>query len=80
MKFIRVGKIVNTHGLDGELVMQFKTESPEIFDDMQYMMLAREGGDIKSSLEIEYMEDYKGGMALVGGLVGVEDIDTAKKI
>ncbi len=70
-------KIVNTHGLDGELVMQFKTESPEIFDDMQYMMLAREG-DIKSSLEIEYMEDYKG-MALVG-LVGVEDIDTAKKI
>ena len=76
MKFIRVGKIVNTHGLDGELVLQFKTESPQIFDDMQYMMLAREG-EVKASLEIEFIEDFKGN-ALVG-FVGIEDIDAAKK-
>jgi len=76
MKFIRIGRLVNTHGLDGEMVLQILTESPEIFDDMQYMMLAVKG-DIKASLEIEYMVDYKGN-ALVA-FIDVEDIDTALK-
>lgn len=76
MKFIKIGKLVNTHGLDGDLVMQVTTESPEILEDMQYMMLSR-GGDVKASLEIEYMKDYKGMLLL--GLKGVEDVDTALK-
>lgn len=74
MKLIVVGKLVNTHGLDGELVMQVFTESPEILDEMQYMMLAKQG-DVKASLGIEYMQDYKG--KLLVGLAGVGDLDTA---
>lgn len=76
MEFIRVGKLINTHGLDGDLVMQLTTDSPEIFDEMQYMMLAKDG-DVKASLKIEYMQDYKGNFLV--GLAGVTDIDTALK-
>lgn len=76
MKFIKIGKLVNTHGLDGDLVMQVTTESPEILDEMQYMMLSRDG-DVKASLEIEFMRNYKG-MLLVG-LKGVDGVDAALK-
>lgn len=76
MKFIKIGKLVNTHGLDGDLVMQVTTESPEILDEMQYMMLSRDG-DVKASHEIEFMRNYKG-MLLVG-LKGVAGVDAALK-
>lgn len=76
MKFIKIGKLVNTHGLDGLLLMQVTTESPEILEEMQYMMLSKEG-KVKASLEIEYMKDYKG-MLLVG-FKGLEDVDSALK-
>lgn len=56
--------------------MQVLTESPEVFDDMQYMMLAVKG-NVQASLEIEYMQEYKGNILV--GFAGVEDIDTAKK-
>lgn len=76
MKFIKIGKLVNTHGLDGNLVMQVTTESPEILEDMQYMLLSR-NGEVKASLEPAYMNEYKG-MLLVG-FKGVEDVDSALK-
>jgi 16S rRNA processing protein RimM len=76
MKFIKIGKLVNTHGLDGLLLMQVTTESPEVLEEMQFMMLSKEG-KVKASMEIEYMKDYKG-MLLVG-FAGVEDIDSALK-
>jgi 16S rRNA processing protein RimM len=76
MKFVRIGRILNTHGLDGELVMQLLTDSPEILDDMQYMMLAVKG-DVKASLEIEYMQDFKSNLLVA--FKGVDGIDEAKK-
>lgn len=76
MKLVRIGKLINTHGLDGELIMQVLTDTPEIFEDIQYMMLAVKG-DVKASLGIEYMQEFKGNVLV--GLVGVEDIDTAKQ-
>ncbi|MGE4317705.1 MAG: ribosome maturation factor RimM [Deferribacterales bacterium] len=76
MKFIKIGKLVNTHGLDGNLMMQVTTESPEILDEMQYMMLSKDG-NVKASLEIEYMNPYKG-MLLIG-FKGIGDVDAALK-
>ncbi|MGD9809587.1 MAG: ribosome maturation factor RimM [Deferribacterales bacterium] len=76
MKLVKVGRLINTHGLDGELIMQILTDTPEVFDEIEYMMLAVKG-DVKASLAIEYMQEFKGNVLV--GLVGVEDIDTAKK-
>lgn len=74
MRLLKVARIINTHGLNGDLIIQVTTDSPEIFDDMRYMMLAK-GGDVKASLEIEHMQDYKGNILV--GLAGVADIDEA---
>ena len=76
MKFIKIGKLVNTHGLNGNLVMQVTTESPGILEDMQYLLLSR-NGEVKASLELIYMSEYKG-MLLVC-FAGVEDVDSAMK-
>lgn len=76
MKFIKIGKLVNTHGLDGNLIMQVTTESPEVLEEMEYMLLAK-NGDVKASLKPVYMNEYKG-MLLVG-FQGVEDVDAALK-
>jgi len=76
MKLVRVGKLLNTHGLDGELVLQVQTDYPQVFEEIEYMMLAVKG-DVKASLAIEFMQEFKGNILI--GFVGVEDIDTAKK-
>ncbi len=41
-----VGKIVNTHGLKGELKVQYYTETIEDFEDFDYLMIEGEG-DVK---------------------------------
>jgi len=76
MKLVKVGKLVNTHGLDGALVMQLLTDTPELFEDIKYLMLSKDG-DVKASLEIEYLQDYRGHYLV--GLKGVSDIDDALK-
>lgn len=45
-----VGKIVNTHGLKGELKVQYYTETPEDFDEFEYLIIEGEG-DKKFSIE-----------------------------
>jgi len=76
MKLVKVGKLINTHGLGGALVMQVLTDSPEIFEEIEYMMLSK-GGDVKASFAVENMSDYKGNILVE--LKGVSDIDEALK-
>lgn len=38
-----VGKIVNTHGLRGELKVQYYTEALEDFEDFEYLIIQGEG-------------------------------------
>lgn len=45
-----VGKIVNTHGLKGELKIQYYTEVPEDFDAFDYLIIEGEG---EKKFEIE---------------------------
>jgi len=77
MKLVRVGKLINTHGLDGVLVMQVFTDTPEVFAELEYMMLALKGS-VKASQEIEFLHPYKDDKILVG-FMGVEDIDSAAR-
>lgn len=76
MKLVKIGRLINTHGLDGALVIQVLTDNPEVFDEIKYLMLS-ENGDVKASMEIEYMQDYKGNILV--GLAGVEGVDEARK-
>lgn len=45
-----VGKIVNTHGLKGELKVQYYTETLEDFEDFDYLLIEGEG-DVKFEVE-----------------------------
>lgn len=45
-----VGKIVNTHGLRGELKVQYYTENIEDFEDFEYLIIEGEG-DKKFSVD-----------------------------
>ena len=36
-KFLEVGKIVNTHGLKGEVKIVTWTDYPEVFEDLEYV-------------------------------------------
>lgn len=45
-----VGKIVNTHGLKGELKVQYYTETLEDFEDFEYLLIEGEG-DVKFPVE-----------------------------
>lgn len=51
-----VGKIVNTHGLKGELKVQYYTEYPEDFEDFDYLIIEGEG---ETKFEIESVRSVK---------------------
>lgn len=51
-----VGKIVNTHGLKGELKIQYYTEVPEDFDAFDYLIIEGEG---EKKFEIESNRSVK---------------------
>jgi len=52
MKFITIAKISGSHGLDGTFKVLLKTEYPEIFDYLDFLMLS-DGKEIAASLAIE---------------------------
>ncbi len=43
MDFLEVGKIINTHGLKGEVKVMTWTDSPEIFENIKSVTLKRSG-------------------------------------
>lgn len=45
-----VGKIVNTHGLKGELKVQYYTDTLEDFEDFEYLIIEGEG-DVKFAVD-----------------------------
>lgn len=46
MNFLEIGKIINTHGLKGEVKVSVWTDSPEVFEGLTYA-LTRLGGKEK---------------------------------
>ncbi len=43
MDFLEVGKIINTHGLKGEVKVVTWTDSPEVFEDIKTVSLKKSG-------------------------------------
>lgn len=40
MQYLEVGKIINTHGLRGEVKIQPWTDTPDVFEDLEYVFTA----------------------------------------
>ena len=66
--FLRVGKIVNTHGLKGEMKVISLTDDPKRFDELEYVII---DGEEKKILGCKYQKDRV--------IVRIEGIDTIEQ-
>lgn len=55
---LEVGKIVNTHGLRGEVKVITWTDCPEVFEDIEYVYIKRRGEEKKLTLSgVKYQKN-----------------------
>ncbi|SDP26024.1 ribosome maturation factor RimM [Clostridium gasigenes] len=66
--FLRVGKIVNTHGLKGEMKVISLTDDPKRFDELEYVII---DGEEKKLLGCKYQKDRV--------IVRIEGVDTIEQ-
>lgn len=59
MHFISVGKVVGSFGLNGEIKVKPITDHPEIYEDMEYLLLTQEN-ELKRSFNIENLKFQSG--------------------
>ena len=58
MDRLEVGKIVNTHGLRGEVKIVTWTDTPDVFEDISYVYAKRRSEEIKLTLKgIKYQKN-----------------------
>lgn len=70
-EFLRVGKIVNTHGLKGEMKVMSLTEDPRRFDDLEYVLI---DGVERKIQGCKYQKDR-----IIVKIEGVDTIEEAEK-
>ena len=75
MDLLEVGKIVNTHGLRGEVKVVPWTDYPEVFEDIEYVYVIRKNERQKLNIKgIKYQKNN-----LILRLDTINDIDEAQK-
>lgn len=72
---LEIGKIVNTHGLRGEIKVVPWTNTPDVFEDIEYVYVK---GDEECKFEISNIKYQKNNIILK--LKGINDISEAEKL
>lgn len=72
MKKYRIGKIVKTHGLKGEMKIYSHTDYPERFEEVDYLLMEND----KKKYEIEGVK-YQKGMPIIK-IKGIDRIEEAE--
>lgn len=62
MDYLEAGKIVNTHGLRGEVKVVPWTDAPETFENIEYVYIKKKTGDMR--LDIENLKYQKNNIIL----------------
>jgi len=75
-KYLRVGKIANTHGVKGELKIIPLTDDPERYNDLKYVYLDRK--DDLEKIDIEQVKFLKS--FVIVKFKGVDDMDCAESL
>ena len=71
-KNLKVGKIVNTHGLKGEVKVIPLTDDPRRFDDLEYVLIDGKEVDIEGC---KYQKDR-----IIVKLEGIDRVEDAEKL
>ncbi len=58
MDFLEVGKIINTHGLRGEVKVVTWTDSPEVFEELSYVVAKMRGEEVRLDISgVKYQKN-----------------------
>ena len=58
MDFLEVGKIINTHGLRGEVKIATWTDAPEDFEELEYVVAVQRGKETRLDIEnVKYQKN-----------------------
>ncbi len=58
MNLLEVGKIINTHGLKGEVKIVTWTDSPDVFENLEYVIIKSKKGDITLTIKgVKYQKN-----------------------
>ncbi len=75
MEFLEVGKIINTHGLRGDVKVTAWTDAPEDFEDIPKVYIKRKSGDeVLTVSKVKYQKNN-----LIIKFKEINDIDEAEK-
>lgn len=75
MEFLEVGKIINTHGLRGDVKVTAWTDVPEDFEDIPKVYIKRKSGDeVLTVSKVKYQKNN-----LIIKFKEINDIDEAEK-
>ncbi|KAA0258529.1 16S rRNA processing protein RimM [Deferribacter autotrophicus] len=77
MKYIKIGVIKNSHGLDGEVKVLPITEHPELFETLDVLLLSKKG-EIVKSLRVEDIRTHNEYYLIK--LENINDKETAKTL
>ncbi|MBQ3897842.1 MAG: 16S rRNA processing protein RimM, partial [Clostridia bacterium] len=75
LKYLELGKIVSTHGVRGELRVQYWCDSPEFFKSFETVYLKKDGQEPKKVLGAR-----QHGNVMLLTLEGVDDLDKANAL
>ncbi len=77
MNFFRIGKVIDSHGMNGEIKVLPITDNPEIFDEIDFLMLSKDGKVVKS-IQLESLNEQS--QYFLCKLADIDSIDDAKEI
>ena len=75
MNKLEVGKIVNTHGLKGEVKIVTWTDSPDVFEDLEYVWAEKKHEEIKLTVKsVKYQKNN-----IIVKFLEIDSIEEAEK-
>ncbi|CCC57837.1 ribosome maturation factor RimM [Caloramator australicus] len=76
IKYLKIGKIINTHGIKGEVKIYPLTDDIKRFDKLKFVFFKR--GDLYEKVNVQGVKYFKNLVILK--LEGIDDMNAAEKI
>lgn len=78
MKFVSIGRVAGSYGLEGCIKVKPNTDNPWLFEEMEYLLLTK-NGELKRSLKIEDVNVHNNVLIFkLSGISGDKQADSLK--
>lgn len=76
IKYLKIGKIINTHGIKGEVKIYPLTDDIKRFDELKFVFFKK--GDLFEKVDVQGVKYFKNLVILK--LEGIDDMNAAEKV